>query len=82
MSHVTNGHAMDGHVMDGHVMDGHVMDGQAMDGHAANTQPQRITTTASFETKGQVLSQTATARATNQDGSKSTRVIVSSLGLA
>ena len=58
-SHVTNGQAMDCHTMDG---------------HAANTQPQRITTTASSETKRQVFLQTATARATNQDGSKSTRV--------
>ena len=45
-----------------------------MDGHAPNTQPQRITTTASSETKGHVLLQTATALTTNQDGSKSTRV--------
>ena len=79
VSHITNGHimdghAIDGHAIDGHVMDGHVMDGQAMDGHAVNAQPQRITTTASSEMKGQVLLQTATARATNQDGSKSTRV--------
>ena len=68
VSHITNGH-----VMDGHAIDGHVMDGQAMDGHAVNAQPQRITT-ASSETKEQVLLQTATARAANQDGSKSTRV--------
>ena len=45
-----------------------------MDGHAANTQPQRIATAASSETKGHVLLQTTTALATGQDGSKSTRV--------
>ena len=53
---------------------GHVTNSHTMDGHAANTQPQRITTAASSETKGHVLLQTATALATNQDGSKSTRV--------
>ena len=52
----------------------HVTNSHAMDGHAANTQPQRITTAASSETKGHVLLQTATAFATNQEGSKSTKV--------
>ena len=52
----------------------HVTNSHAMDGHAANTQPQRITTAASSETKGHVLLQTATALATNQEGSKSTKV--------
>ena len=51
-------------------MDDQAMDDNAMDDHAANTQPQRITTTASTETKGHVLQQLAT----NQDGSKSTKV--------
>ena len=55
-------------------MDGQAMDDNAMDDHVANTQPQRITTTASSETKGHVLQQTATALAANQDGSKSTKV--------
>ena len=45
-----------------------------MDGHAVNTQPQRITKDASFETKGHVLLQTTTALATNREGSKSTKV--------
>ena len=62
------------HAIDRHVTDGHAMNGHTMDDHAANTQPQRVTTTASSETKGHVLLQTATALATNQDGSKSTKV--------
>ena len=73
-SHVMDGHAMDSHAMDSHIMNGHAMDGNTMDDHAANTQPQRITTTTSSETKGHVLLQTATVLATNQDGSKSTKV--------
>ena len=34
---------------------GHVTNSHTMDGHAANTQPQRITTAASSETKGHVF---------------------------
>ena len=50
------------------------IDSHTIDSHTMGTQSPRITTTPSSEMRGHVLLQTTTAIATNEDGSKSTRV--------